>query len=161
MGRFRYEPSQGPAQYRRTLYAFWRRSAAPTFLFDSAQRRVCEVRPRRTNTPLHALALMNGLTQRAAARALAKDVLALPEDDRLPAMFRQVLARSPNDAELRVSARELRRGLAYYRANPADAEAVLDFGQPEQIHTDEPVELAAYMNVANMILNLDEAITRE
>ena len=39
MGRFTYEPSAGPAQHRRTLYAFWRRSIAPTFLFDSAQRR--------------------------------------------------------------------------------------------------------------------------
>ncbi|MEQ2009714.1 MAG: PSD1 and planctomycete cytochrome C domain-containing protein, partial [Limisphaerales bacterium] len=40
MGRFKYEPSEGAAQHRRTLYAFWRRSIAPTFLFDSAQRRV-------------------------------------------------------------------------------------------------------------------------
>ena len=39
MGRFHYSPSEGAAQYRRTLYAFWRRSIAPTFLFDSAQRR--------------------------------------------------------------------------------------------------------------------------
>ena len=52
MGRFTYQPSQGAAQHRRTLYAFWRRSIAPTFLFDSAQRRVCEVAMTRTNTPL-------------------------------------------------------------------------------------------------------------
>ncbi|MFK7778211.1 MAG: PSD1 and planctomycete cytochrome C domain-containing protein, partial [Gimesia sp.] len=62
MGRYRYEPSQGAAQYRRSLYAFWRRSSAPTFLFDSAQRRVCEVRSRRTNTPLQALTLLNDVT---------------------------------------------------------------------------------------------------
>ena len=55
MGRFTYKPSIGPAQYRRTLYAFRRRSSAPTFLFDAAMRRTCEVTPRRTNTPLHAL----------------------------------------------------------------------------------------------------------
>ena len=40
MGRFRYEPSLGPEQYRRTVYAFWRRASSPAFLFDSAQRRV-------------------------------------------------------------------------------------------------------------------------
>jgi len=50
MGRFKYEPSDGKEQYRRTVYAFWRRSVAPTLLFDSAQRRVCEVRSPRTNT---------------------------------------------------------------------------------------------------------------
>ena len=29
MGRFTYEPSVGAAQFRRTVYAFWRRSSAP------------------------------------------------------------------------------------------------------------------------------------
>jgi hypothetical protein len=72
MGRFTYRPSVGPAQYRRTLYAFWRRSSAPTFLFDSAQRRVCEVGIRRTNTPLHALTLLNDATMLEAARVLAE-----------------------------------------------------------------------------------------
>ncbi|HEX3135127.1 MAG TPA: PSD1 and planctomycete cytochrome C domain-containing protein, partial [Planctomycetota bacterium] len=33
MGRFRYEASEGLAQYRCTFYAFWRRSIVPTFLF--------------------------------------------------------------------------------------------------------------------------------
>ncbi|MFM8221528.1 MAG: DUF1553 domain-containing protein, partial [Planctomycetaceae bacterium] len=71
MGRFKYEPSEGSAQFRRTLYAFWRRAIAPTFLFDTAQRRVCEVRVARTNTPLQALVLLNDENHLLAARALA------------------------------------------------------------------------------------------
>ncbi|MGB0580792.1 MAG: PSD1 and planctomycete cytochrome C domain-containing protein, partial [Limisphaerales bacterium] len=72
MGRFTYQPSVGPAQFRRTLYAFWRRSSAPTFLFDSSQRRMCEVRPRRTNTPLHALTLLNDTSMLESARHIAR-----------------------------------------------------------------------------------------
>src|SRR4029453_1267319 len=75
MGRFHYDPSEGAAQYRRTLYAFWRRAIAPTFLFDSAQRRVCEVTAGRTNTPLQALTLLNDATQREAAQILAAEAL--------------------------------------------------------------------------------------
>lgn len=71
MGRFHYQPSVGPARYRRTVYAFWRRSAAPAFLFDSAKRRVCQVSTPQTNTPLQALTLLNDLTLLEAARALA------------------------------------------------------------------------------------------
>ncbi len=79
MGRFTYEPSEGPAQYRRTLYAFWRRSIAPTFLFDSAQRRSCEVRTPRTNTPLQALTLLNDENYLEASRALATRALKRPD----------------------------------------------------------------------------------
>ncbi|NLT69670.1 MAG: DUF1553 domain-containing protein, partial [Verrucomicrobiaceae bacterium] len=81
MGRYTYQPSVGPAQYRRTLYAYWRRSSAPTFLFDSAQRRVCEVRANLTNTPLHALTLLNDTGMLEASRALADAVVALPDSD--------------------------------------------------------------------------------
>jgi hypothetical protein len=71
MGRFTYEPSPGSARYRRMLYSFWRRSSAPAFLFDQAQRRVCEVRARRTNTPLQALTLLNDEAILEAAHALS------------------------------------------------------------------------------------------
>ena len=33
MGRLTYEPSLGRDRFRRTLYAFWRRNVAPSFLF--------------------------------------------------------------------------------------------------------------------------------
>ena len=163
MGRFRYLPSQGPAQYRRTLYAFWRRSAAPTFLFDSAQRRVCEVRPRHTNTPMHALTLLNDLNMLTAARALARRVVEADTDaaTRLDMMCIAVVSRSPTAPERDVLQRELSRARAYYRTEPAQAVALLDFGQPEQRTVEQPGEVAAYLLVASMIYNLDEAITHE
>ncbi len=163
MGRFRYEPSQGPAQYRRTLYAFWRRAIAPTFLFDSAQRRYCEIRPQRTNTPLHALTLLNDVSVLESARALARLVIAQEESvtARLDLLYRRVLSRSPTEAERTVLTQKFNLALEHYQRTPADAKALLNFGQPEHREADNPVELASYLVVASMVFNLDEAMTHE
>ena len=163
MGRFRYVPSQGPAQFRRTLYAFWRRSAAPTFLFDSSQRRVCEVRPRHTNTPMHALTLLNDLNMLASARALAQSAVATDTgmETQLDMMCEAVVSRPPTPRERDVLQRELLRAQAYYRQQPRQAVALLEFGQPERRTVERPSEVAAYLLVASMIYNLDEAITHE
>ena len=163
MGRFKYEPSEGSAQYRRTLYAFWRRAIAPTFLFDSAQRRVCEVRMPRTNTPLQALTLLNDETYLEASRALASQMLAQPADvtARLQFLSRRVLSRPASKKELVVLRRELDRALAHYRANPTDAEKFLRFGRTEPDTKLNAAELAAYTVVASLTFNLDEAISHE
>jgi hypothetical protein len=163
MGRFRYEPSEGPAQYRRTLYAFWRRAVAPIFLFDSAQRRVCEVGATRTNTPLQALTLLNDQTYLEASRALATQAWHAANEPaaRLRLIFRRVLSREPEARELAVLEREVTRALAHYRAHPTDAAAFLRIGQhPPDASVPVP-ELAAYTLAASLTLNLDEALTHE
>lgn len=156
MGRFTYEPSQGAAQHRRTLYAFWRRSIAPTFLFDSAQRRSCEVSMTRTNTPLQALTLLNDQTMMEASQALARMLLSTPDDSttRLNLLSQRVLSRDAKAGELSVLQRELDHALTHYRAHPADASKYLSASQSTP-------ELAAYTMVASLMLNLDEAITHE
>ena len=161
MGRFKYEPSEGPAQYRRTLYAFWRRSIAPTFLFDSAQRRSCEVRSGRTNTPLQALTLQNDLTYLEASQAIAADVLRENGDaGRLQKLLRKVLSREGDDREAASLGKTLTQARNYYRAHPAEAAKFLKVGQRRPAGTDLS-ELAAWTIVASLALNLDEAITRE
>ncbi|MBK8040060.1 MAG: PSD1 domain-containing protein [Verrucomicrobiaceae bacterium] len=150
MGRYTYEPSQGAAQYRRTLYAFWRRSIAPTFLFDSAQRRVCEVSMSRTNTPLQALTLLNDQTIMEASQALAKRLLIAKAEERLKLLYQAVLSRKPTAKELSVLQRELDRALTHYRKHPEDA---------RKLKTSP--EMAAHALVATLVLNLDEAITHE
>ena len=71
-GRKRYSQAKGRALHRRSLYTFWRRIVRPTMFFDSAKRQVCEVKPLRTNTPMHALITMNDVTYVEAARSLAE-----------------------------------------------------------------------------------------
>ncbi len=159
MGRFQYEPSEGAAQYRRTLYAFWRRSIAPTFLFDSAQRRMCEVRQSRTNTPMHALTLLNDQTYLEASRVLAEQALSRPSGERIAHLFERVLTRKPAAKELAVLRREFERATALYARQPREAAKLVRVGQGT---VDKPsAELSGLMVVASMILNLDEAMTHE
>jgi len=163
MGRFTYEPSLGPAQYRRTLYAFWRRSCAPTFLFDSAQRRVCEVRTSRTNTPLHALTLLNGTPNLEASRALADLAAGEGQSNAAPAqrMAKRILNRRLSPKELAVLEREHQRAVAYYREHPEAAITFATVGQQEPPPRDQAPATAAWMTIGSLLLNLDEAMTRE
>ena len=46
------------------------RSLSPPNMFDEANRQTCAVRTRRTNTPLHALTLLNDKTYVEAARVV-------------------------------------------------------------------------------------------
>jgi hypothetical protein len=163
MGRFKYDPSMGPAQYRRTLYAFWRRSIAPTFLFDSAQRRVCEVRTNRTNTPLQALTLLNDETFREASRVLALNALSAGPDDqaRLHWLSSQILSRLPKPMEYPLLQKTLTAARSHYAAHPDDAMKVLNCGQAAQGPVEKQPEVAAYAVVSSLLLNLDEAITHE
>ena len=161
MGRFKYEPSDGNAQFRRTLYAFWRRSIAPTFLFDSAQRRTCEVRTGRTNTPLQALTLLNDGTFMEAARELARQMIHVPEPQRLEHLYQHVLSRNATPKEHAILQNQLEKALAYYKNHPQEAWKFLQFGQrlPEA-GADLPA-LAAHTLIASLTLNLDESITHE
>lgn len=162
MGRFKYTPSYGSDQYRRTLYAFWRRSAAPSFLFDSAQRRVCEVRTARTNTPLQALTLMNDLTFLEASRHLAESALREAPKAPASAIFQRVLFRSPAPEELSFIESTFNSALGFYRGHPVEAQKTLSHGQSEPSHRNaDPARTAAATLIANLVLNLDEAVTRE
>lgn len=163
MGRFTYNPSVGAAQYRRTLYAFWRRSSAPTFLFDAAKRRVCEVRPRRTNTPLHALTLLNDTTILESALRIAHQLTARPQDsmDRVTTLYRQILLRDPKAAERQIVTDTWEATRKRFERTPEKARSLLAQGQTDFRDTPNPAQLAAAMMMAQMILNLDETITRE
>ena len=90
------------------------------------------------------------------------DVLA---EGPLPFLFQSILSRSPSQAELAILRREFEQARKHYQHTPSDAQALLDFGQPELHVTDEPpdvmAEVAACMLVASMIYNLDEAMTHE
>lgn len=163
MGRFGYDSSQGRAQHRRTVYAFWRRSAAPTFLFDSAQRRTCEVRPHQTNTPLHALTLLNDESMLEAAREAAKSAVRNSADDaeQVRDLFQSIMTRLPNETEQSILLRELQRSRMEFVAAPESAVKLLSGGQPEHLVSAQPEQTAACMIVASLIYNLDEAMTHE
>jgi len=163
MGRFTYVPSPGTARYRRMLYAFWRRSSAPAFLFDQAQRRVCEVGVRRTNTPLHALTLLNDETVLEASQSLAADCLESSESiqEALRQLGPRILSRSFTAQEWDIIQSKWKNTLAHYQTHPEEARALLNVGQQTALPTLDPIRHATLMWMANMIFNLDEAMTHE
>jgi mono/diheme cytochrome c family protein len=162
-GTKRYQQDHGDALWRRSLYVFWRRIVGPTMFFDTQSRSTCVVKPTRTNTPLHALALLNDPTYVEAARALAERVLEAPGDDdaRIDALTRRVLARRPTDPERDVYRSGLARLRGQYAARPADALKLLQVGESKRNGALAPAEHAAWASLALTVLNLDEAVTRE
>ncbi|HJT31804.1 MAG TPA: DUF1553 domain-containing protein [Pirellulales bacterium] len=159
-----YVQSHGADLYRRTMYTFWKRTCPPPTLstFDAPDREVCTVRRARTNTPLQALILMNDPTYVEAARKLAERVLgqAGGVDERLAQMFRLVLARGLNAREAAVLRRILDEQFARFRDDTDAALKLLSVGESPRDERIEPAELAAWATVASIILNLDEAVTR-
>ncbi|MBI3758478.1 MAG: DUF1553 domain-containing protein, partial [Deltaproteobacteria bacterium] len=161
-----YVQSKGPDLYRRSLYTFWKRTIAPPMManFDSALRETCTVRENRTNTPLQALNLMNDVTFLEAARFIGQRMLqegGASPDDRLRYGFRLVMARPPVTPELALLRNNLQYHKDYFASKAERVEAYLKQGDTVSDPALDRSELAAYAAVASLILNLDEAITKE
>jgi hypothetical protein len=160
-----YIQSKGPDLYRRSLYTFWKRTIAPPMMlnFDAANREACVVRETRTNTPLQALNLMNDVTFLEAARFVAERMIkegGAEPAARLAHGFRLVTARRPSDQEQQVLLDSLRFHLDYF-AEPKRAASFLAHGDSRNDPALDARQLAAYASVASLLLNFDEAVTKE
>ena len=151
--------------YRRSLYTVWKRTAAPPtmLLFDAPNREICIVKRSRTNTPLQALSLLNEVTYVEAARKLAERMMHHPETtvaDKLKFGFRTVTGRNPSDLELKLLEESWNEDRAYYGANLQQAQQLTQIGESKS-QVDSIADLAAFTLAGNVLLNLDEVITRE
>ena len=162
-GKIRYRQDTGDKLYRRSLYLFWRRIVGPTTFFDVAKRQTCEVKPPRTNTPLHALVTMNDITYVEAARVFATRVMNSSGSDRrrIRTGFIESTGRSPKGAELNVLIAKLKQLQQTYQADSAAAEKLTSVGASTRDKNLPVTELAAYTALCNLILNLDEVVTKE
>ncbi|MCE9558262.1 MAG: PSD1 and planctomycete cytochrome C domain-containing protein [Armatimonadetes bacterium] len=144
--------SKGGDQHRRGIYTFVKRTAPyPTMMsFDGTSREECTVRRIRTNTPLQALALMNDPVVLEASRALGQRMMEFKgsADQKLLFGF-QCCTGTGSPRGIAAVKALLSKNLAHFRANPAEAKKFA--GTPEQ---------AAYTLVANVLLSMDETITK-
>jgi mono/diheme cytochrome c family protein len=160
-----YVQDKGAGLYRRSVYTFLKRTAPHPFLsnFDAPNRESSCSRRERSNTPLQALQLMNDVQHFEAARKLAERLLAdggKTPAERIRFGYRVVLAREPDAVEADVVGKALEQFLDRYQKDPTSAAKVVRVGEsPLRPGLAEP-ELAAYTLVANLLLNLDETVTR-
>jgi hypothetical protein len=165
LDQIKYVPDRGEANWRRSIYTFWRRTVAPTTMFDVPQRTVCSVRTLRTNTPLHALALLNDVTYVEAGRVLAekllKDASLDTPEKKVNYAFRIATARPPSDAERAVLLNAVERLKKQYSADTEGAKKLTTLGDKERAKEVDQTELAAWSSVVQMIMNLDETISQE
>jgi len=158
-----WETSQGEDRFRRAIYTQWRRSNPyPAMaMFDAPSREVCVLKRDRTNTPLQALVTLNDPVFLEAAQGLARRVLVhdLPngsEEDRIDILFHHALSRSPNGREMVAM-----KGLLAQ----ASEELSVQRDKATKLATEpigplpsgaDPIELAAWTTLCNVVLNLDE-----
>ncbi len=161
-----YKHESGPGLYRRTMYTIWKRTAAPPtmLLFDAPNREICTIKRSKTNTPLQALSLLNEVTFVEAARKLAERMLRDGGDSpesRVKYGFRVTLGRLPTPAELKVLTEGLAADLKAFEADPENAKKFGSVGESKPTAEMATAELAAYSLTANVLLNLDEFVTKE
>ncbi|HKS37341.1 MAG TPA: DUF1553 domain-containing protein [Verrucomicrobiae bacterium] len=161
----KYEQDHGDALYRRGMYVFWRRSAhyPPFATFDAPNREVCTFLRQRTQTPLQSLVLMNDPEFVESARALAERVMREEPDDvtkRITRAFRHTLGRVPKSDEIATLQRAYEQQLVSFRSDAKAAEDLLKVGESKLAESIDKPELAAMTAVANVLLNLNETITK-
>ncbi len=165
---FPWKQETGPDRYRRAFYTFRRRSTPYPALaaFDAPNGDSSCVRRLRSNTPLQALTALNETVFVECARALAYTTLehgGTTDRSRLVYAFRRVLARPPaadECDELLVLLDKQKRRIADGWLNASE----LATGKDELPVLPEgatPTLLAAYTVVSRVLLNLDEAMTKE
>ncbi len=160
---------KGENRYRRGIYTFRYRSVPFPMLqtFDTPNGDIACVRRSKSNTPLQALTTLNETTFLEAARALALKTLiegGATDVTKVEYAFRRVLSRKPTLSEsselLAMMNKQKERFISgelnpwNFATNNPDKPNILPKGTTME-------QLGAWTAVARVLLNLDEAITKE
>src|SRR5258706_8193934 len=159
----KWETSKAEDRYRRGVYTFWRRSMPHPAMttFDAPTREYCVLKRDRSDTPLQALVLLNDPEYVEAAQALAWRVLheaGVADEQRIAYAFRLCLGRGPNRAELKRLLAVVAKEREHFARDVAAAKLMAN--AKSKTPSDDPVQLAAWAVVGNILLNLDETVTK-
>ena len=160
----RWATSQGEDRYRRGIYTFWRRTSPypSAMALDATSRETCTIRRVNTNTPVAAFALLNDPVYVEAAQALARRVMNLDDpsaEARVAYGFQLVLARPPSDDEVHRLVKLFDSERKHYDQH-VDAASAFTTSESASKPTGNTAELAAWTVVGNVLLNLDETLTK-
>jgi len=158
-----YRQSFGDQLYRRSLYTFWKRTAAPPsmIILNSPDRSTFCVRREKTNTPLQAFVMWNDPQFVEAARNIAEQTLAqdLSFDESVDIISGLFVARKFNSTERGHLRSTFDKAVSDFSADPDRAEDLLAVGESSLDENLDPAKVAAWTVVTSQIMNLDEALT--
>ncbi|MFO1482324.1 MAG: DUF1553 domain-containing protein [Verrucomicrobiaceae bacterium] len=158
-------PGSGDAVYRRSLYTNWRRTSPPPAMvaFDAPRRAVCISKRERTDSPLQALILLNGVQYVEAARVLGEKLHLEAKGD-LPKMielgFLRCLSRKPDAKEVQICTQLYQEQLAHFKTAPQEAEQLLKTGQAKRAASIPAPEATAAAVLAQALLNHDTCVVK-
>jgi hypothetical protein len=158
-------PSGGDGVYRRSIYTNWRRTGPPPAMvaFDAPRRAVCIAKRERTDSPLQAFILLNGIQYVEAARVLGEKLHREAQGD-VAAMIEQVflrcLSRKPDAREIEITTRLYNEQLAHFRQSPAEADKLLKTGNAKRDASIPSPEAAAAAVLAQVLLNHDACVVK-
>ena len=157
--------SGGDNVYRRSIYTNWRRTGPPPAMiaFDAPRRAVCAAKRERTESPLQALVLLNGIQYVEAARVLGETLHRNASGD-VSAMIEQgclrCLSRKPSERETEILTQLYNEQLEHFRRHPTDADELLKIGQAPHDASISAIEAAAATIMAQALLNHDECVMK-
>jgi hypothetical protein len=161
--------STGPDRYRRSLYVFKFRSLPYPALqaFDAPVGDFACVKRARSNSPVQALTGLNEPIFLEAAQALGRRILVeggTTDAERVVFAFKLCVGRTPTEAEAKVvmglQAKQAEK-FADPKADPW-AVAVSSAADARKLPNNAtPAQLASWVAVARVMLNLDETISKE
>jgi len=159
-GAMKWRTSTGPDRYRRGLYTFQKRTSpyAAFATFDAPSGENCVARRARSNSPLQALTMLNDTVFTEAARALARWTLARAgtrDADRVRFAFRSCISREPTADESSALLAFVRRQRERFERGELDAKRLAG-----ATSDGNAVEIAAWMALSRVLLNLDETVTK-
>ncbi|HUE70708.1 MAG TPA: DUF1553 domain-containing protein [Pirellulaceae bacterium] len=159
------QPTGGDGVYRRSVYTNWRRTGPPPALiaFDAPRRAVCTAKRERTDSPLQALILLNGVQYVEAARVLGESLHKDAKGDlgtMIEQGFLRCLSSRPDEKQIEIMTRLYREQLDHFTKHPADAEALLKIGTAPRDATIAAPQAAAATILAQALLNHDACVVK-
>ena len=164
-GQRKWPTSPGSQKHRRGLYTFWRRTVPyPSMAtFDAPSREICMPRRIRTNTPLQAFVTLNDPVYVEISQALGRRLVA--EGGATPASrvafgLRLATGQKASPAQQEVLVGLFSTELAHFRKDTEAARQLATMPLGPLSADGDTATMAAWTVVANVLLNLDQALTR-
>jgi mono/diheme cytochrome c family protein len=162
----KWPTSKGDDRYRRGLYTFFQRTVPYPMLmtFDSPDSNLSCTRRERSNTPLQALTIWNDPVFFECSQALGSRIVAETQsqnaslDQRIQHAFELCLTREPTDAELKIIKQLYQEQTRLLKSDP---KLVSELTNQQTIPAGStPQEVATWMIIGRVLMNLDEFVTR-